>query len=78
MKECSIANCKEPSHARNWCSTHYTRWRRSGDPSHQDLRLVSGIIKVPLETIQDPVKREQARASQIRFNRLTEILGLVD
>lgn len=30
---CSIEGCERPSRKRGWCSTHYTRWRRHGDPT---------------------------------------------
>lgn len=30
--KCSIAECDKPACGRGWCSAHYTRWRRHGDP----------------------------------------------
>ena len=30
--ECSIENCTNPVKARGWCSTHWGRWQRTGDP----------------------------------------------
>lgn len=36
---CSIDGCENPHLARGWCGTHYTRWRRTGDPGGvEDLR----------------------------------------
>lgn len=29
---CSISGCKKVVRARSWCSTHYARWQRHGDP----------------------------------------------
>jgi hypothetical protein len=30
---CSVDDCSEPRHGRkDWCKTHYRRWRRTGDP----------------------------------------------
>lgn len=29
---CSIPNCERPALARSWCSLHYGRWQRHGDP----------------------------------------------
>lgn len=29
---CSIEGCGKPAKNRGWCSAHYTRWRRHGDP----------------------------------------------
>lgn len=31
-RTCSIPNCDRPSVARGWCSPHWQRWRRYGDP----------------------------------------------
>ena len=30
--ECSIEGCERPRHARGWCSHHWRRWHRHGDP----------------------------------------------
>jgi Recombination endonuclease VII len=30
---CSVAGCTAPPFARGWCSKHYTRWLRHGDPN---------------------------------------------
>lgn len=30
---CSIDGCGKPVHCRGWCSAHWTRWRRHGDPT---------------------------------------------
>lgn len=32
---CSIEGCNKPHLARGWCSKHYTRWQRHGDPNRQ-------------------------------------------
>ncbi len=29
---CSIPSCDKSHDAKGWCSAHYSRWRRSGDP----------------------------------------------
>ena len=31
---CSIEGCEAPAMSRTWCSTHYWRWWRHGDPLH--------------------------------------------
>lgn len=33
MKACSVEGCERPRRRREWCSTHYTRWLRHGDPT---------------------------------------------
>jgi hypothetical protein len=30
---CSIDDCTRPVFARSWCSRHWGRWRRNGDPN---------------------------------------------
>ena len=37
MKVCSIDGCDGAVRARGWCTRHYCRWRKHGDP------LVGGI-----------------------------------
>lgn len=32
MKTCSIDGCAKPVFARGWCSAHYTKWKKYGDP----------------------------------------------
>ena len=32
MTECSIPDCPLPAASRGWCTKHYTRWQRHGDP----------------------------------------------
>lgn len=30
---CTISDCRTPARCRGWCDTHYTRFRRHGDPT---------------------------------------------
>lgn len=41
MKTCNIDDCEKPAKARDWCGTHYERWRQHGDPLRE--RQVSPI-----------------------------------
>lgn len=43
MADCSIPECRCPVLARGWCTKHYTRWRRYGDPTVQK-KLSNGTI----------------------------------
>lgn len=33
-KPCSINGCEKPSAGRGWCSTHWLRWRKHGNPNY--------------------------------------------
>lgn len=33
MSACAIDGCDKPVFGHGWCSKHYTRWRRHGDPT---------------------------------------------
>lgn len=30
---CGVDGCRQPAHCRGWCSKHYQRWLRHGDPT---------------------------------------------
>ena len=32
MKQCTVDGCDKTARARGWCSMHYERWRKHGDP----------------------------------------------
>lgn len=38
-RACSIEGCRKKHYARGWCSAHYTRWRRHGDPEGGGERI---------------------------------------
>ena len=31
-EDCAVGDCPRPQHARGWCTMHYQRWKRTGDP----------------------------------------------
>lgn len=39
MRTCSIEGCDKPARARGWCTKHYQRWKKHGDPTvvYQDM-----------------------------------------
>lgn len=42
---CSVEECGRKLHARTWCSTHYLRWRKTGEPgSAQLLRMARNPV----------------------------------
>lgn len=45
---CSIEGCKRKLYARGWCSRHYQRWARFGDPSAGGARFEN-----PWDSIQE-------------------------
>ena len=38
MTTCQIQGCVRPLLARGWCSLHYDRWKRTGDPGETDSK----------------------------------------
>lgn len=40
VKRCSVDGCERPSASRGWCTTHYSRWRRFGDPLRERMTSV--------------------------------------
>ena len=43
--QCSIEGCTNQVLSRGWCSTHYMRWYRYGDPFGIRKATVIGICK---------------------------------
>lgn len=48
MKECSIPECDRQYYARGWCSKHYVRWKKHGDPLVVEK---AGVVKVKYCTV---------------------------
>lgn len=55
MKICKIKDCKNKVKAKGWCSKHYMRWRRYGDPNVVKIDL-HGYSKHPLYKIWQSMK----------------------
>ncbi len=65
---CSVTDCDKPHFGRGWCSAHYTRWRRHGDP------LGGGPTPDPNRKCQNhPDRKSEGRGlcgSCLRLDRL--------
>lgn len=48
MTQCSVDGCKEPYLAKGFCSTHYYRWRKYGDPLVGGQRVSARTGKICL------------------------------
>lgn len=52
---CLIADCAKPARTRGWCTGHYARWYREGDPVH---------LRPKVFTIPGPPKTSLTRDEQ--------------
>lgn len=43
---CAVEGCDRARFRREWCGMHYARWRRYGDPLHQERKLTMGPPEV--------------------------------
>ena len=64
MKVCGIENCERPVRAHGWCSLHYKRWERTGDPDDAGARNVWGVSRfsVVIACFVDGCERESLYA----------------
>lgn len=51
--ECLIQECGSPSYIKGWCSKHYWRWYRHGNPEHP----TAPIFKDPREALKARIKQ---------------------
>lgn len=46
MRSCAVDGCIKPHHSHGWCSMHYARWKKSGDPgTAEPLKLVGAPVE---------------------------------
>lgn len=57
---CAVTGCARPVKARGWCDTHYTRWRRTGDPGPALIRA-RGTDRAYVCTVEGCTKPHHAR-----------------
>jgi hypothetical protein len=46
-RTCAVESCGRPVESRGWCSTHYGRWKRTGDPG-------ADVLVVPRHPVHAP------------------------
>jgi hypothetical protein len=44
-RTCTLDGCDKPHFGHGWCSMHYTRWRRHGDPTRCAIPTPRGFWK---------------------------------
>src|SRR3990167_5463252 len=44
-KKCSVEECERVSSGRGWCSMHYERWKRTGDPLKFTIKYYVSIAE---------------------------------
>lgn len=63
---CQFGECRNPAKSRGWCSTHYSRWHRHGDPG-----IVIGAYGEPVAPLSD-----DERCDVIGCERRAKITGM--
>ncbi len=59
-RTCSIQDCGKAVVARNWCSKHYYRWHKYGDPLHVGEPQIVAVDHADgtRTCLKDPLSRE--------------------
>jgi hypothetical protein len=65
-RSCSIEGCRKPSQARGWCTTHWARWRRTGDPEYLRPRYSACTI----DGCERPPRSATAKLCEAHYYRL--------
>lgn len=63
---CAVTGCDRAIEARGWCDTHYTRWRRTGDP-RDDTPIGARSIPHPdsYSALRQRIRRQRGPASAL-------------
>ena len=74
--ECSVSGCNKPKKQREWCTMHYSRWRRNGSP-HVTKRAAPNLSppeRCTVEGCNNPHKSlGYCIAHYTRFNRYGDV-----
>lgn len=73
VPKCSIEGCPAPAGTRGWCATHYTRWRRHGDPTVNLWLKKQGEPYDPAERQQGLTKGPEHPNSKLTARQVMEI-----
>lgn len=85
MKKCSIDTCNHPSRTRGFCSKHYQRWYRLGDPLAggtyvgAPLEFLNEVIlnHVGSECLEWPFHKDRAGYGRIRMGSKPKLVSRV-
>ena len=64
MKICTVEGCERKQKARTWCTVHWGRWRRHGDPTADGWELRRAAM-------QPPTQKDRLAASERLFGKNT-------
>lgn len=72
VEVCTIQGCEKPVRARGWCSTHYARWSRTGDPGPAAslARVAAEITPCTVEGCERPKRTSGAAFCEMHYYRI--------
>jgi hypothetical protein len=73
---CSIEGCDRPRRAREWCNTHYERWRLHGD-ADGDRRVIDMAPGTPIERLMRRVTVTDSGCWEYGGSRINTGYGMV-
>ena len=73
-RTCSFQGCGKPHAARGWCSTHYARWSKHGDPNYVRPEIEKPLCSVD-ECVEISIARGWCGTHYARWSRWGNPLG---